>query len=350
MISMLRRDRTLLAGFAVVAVVMIFIVIDQQHWWSLRDEYLFGYLVPVFVGWVLFERWRLFRLSLEPSARPGRNESEREWFSQLQRARGGPGQVRGVSWVDSIFTWFALAISSVGLLGVVFAALYRAMEGHNLVTTQLLGLANVLLLLGGGYLFLDRRADGSPIGWRERLQVVGLLLFPALIWLLSAPLFHFIDSSIRNFLQEQVAIAVFHIFDFLGFSIVREGNNLVLPTGVVGVAEACSGIRSLMASLFAGSFLAAACLPAGLSGLWKKVTMVLMAMAFTFVFNIGRSLFLTSWAYRHDPEAIDEKVFFIGIDLGSLHDFLGFAVIVPVVLALLALLPIFNFKLEQPAH
>ena len=50
---------------------------------------------------------------------------------------------------------------------------------------------------------------------------------------------------------------VFTVFSLLGYPLIQEGNVLVLPLGQVGVADACSGIRSLTGCLFAGSFLAA---------------------------------------------------------------------------------------------
>jgi hypothetical protein len=48
------------------------------------------------------------------------------------------------------------------------------------------------------------------------------------------------------------------VFDLAGATLIREGNVLVLPTGRVGVAEACSGIRSLTGCLFSGALLGAA--------------------------------------------------------------------------------------------
>lgn len=327
-----------------MAVVLAFLIWDQQHWWRLRDEYLFGFLVPVFVYFVARERFGLWRLSFDPSRRSPRLEAERHWNRELAAARKAPWP----GWLRPVFNLLALGGTVVGFLGVLFAALYRAMEGHNLVTTQLLAMATVLLTLSGGYIFFDRRADGEPIAIRERLMMVGLLLFPAAIWMLSAPLFSFLDKTIRTFLMNKVAFVVFQVMDILGYAVEREGSVLVLPTGRVGVEEACSGIYSLMASLFAGSFLAAVCFRPGWSTLWKKVAMVAMAMVFAFLTNIGRSLFLTGWAYAHGPEAIDEDVMVLGVNLGSLHDLLGYAVIVPVVLALLVLIPLFNFSFEIP--
>ena len=73
------------------------------------------------------------------------------------------------------------------------------------------------------------------------------------------------------FLQSWVAVVVFNALDLLGFEIERNGSVLVLPTGDVGVEEACSGIRSLTACIFAGSFFAAVFL----ESIQKKLLLVL---------------------------------------------------------------------------
>lgn len=340
--NLIKSNSELRWALGVLGVIFAFLVWDQQHWWRLRDEYLFGFLVPVFVFWVINERKGLLRLSLSVSAGRGDLDTERLWHRQLVSARNDPWP----AWAEVVCRIMAISAAVVGFMGVVFGALYRAMEGHNLVTTQLLALAGVLLVLSGGFLFFDRRDNGEAIPLKERLMMVGLLLFPALIWTLSAPLFNFLDKTIRTFLMNKVAFVVFEVFDILGLSVVREGSVLVLPTGKVGVEEACSGIYSLMASLFAGSFLAAICLPLGFKALWKKILMVVFAMVFAFGTNIGRSFILTGLAYVYGPKAIEEDFILLGVNLGSPHDFLGYAVIIPVVIALRLLVPLFNFSFE----
>ena len=98
----------------------------------------------------------------------------------------------------------------------------------------------------------------------------------------------------------------------------------------VGVEQACSGIRSLTACLFAGSFLAAVFL----DKLWKKVALVAAAMGFAVLTNLFRSLFLTSWGYRYVHEAIE----------GTVHDVAGYSVLGLTVVGLLCLLPLFQIK------
>ena len=108
---------------------------------------------------------------------------------------------------------------------------------------------------------------------------------------------------------------------------------LLLPKGSVGVADACSGIRSLTACLFAGSFLGATFF----EETWKKVTLVAASMFFAFVMNLARGLFLTGWAYAYGPDAIN----------GTVHDTAGYAVLGLTCAGLLALVPLLNLKLES---
>ena len=160
----------------------------------------------------------------------------------------------------------------------------------------------------------------------------------------SAPLVSAAETQIRVFLLTKVTIVVFSSFDFLGYELEREGNVLILPEGQVGVEEACSGIRSLTACLFAGSFLASVFL----DRFWKKILLVGAAMLFAVLTNLIRSIFLTLWAYYHGSQAIDEHwvLPLIG-DIGTVHDVTGMAILFFTCIGLICLLPIFNYKLND---
>jgi exosortase len=145
-----------------------------------------------------------------------------------------------------------------------------------------------------------------------------------------------VENQLSLFLLRKVVTVVSFVFDVLGMPVEQEGNVLLLPTGRVGVAEACSGIRSLTGCLFAGSFLAAMFL----DRLWKKIALVAAALVLAFVTNLIRSLFLTAWAYNYGPAAIEGKV----------HDAAGYSVLGLTLVGLLCLLPLFNLKLAPPAE
>ena len=315
-----------------------FLIFDQRPWWDLREEYLFGYIVPLFVAFILYDRWPLIR---------------RVWIGAEATANGsGPGPVAetvlakldGKQWPRWVMGTLGFLAVLGGMLFFLVGALYRAMEGQNLVTSNALTIGYGAILLGAVYIFSDRRSDGAVIPVSERIYVTSLFLFPALIWFLSVPMVNALYTAVSTFLMNKVAVSVFFIFDVLGFAVIREGSVLKLPNGEVGVEDACSGIRSLMACLFAGSFLGAAFLAP--RQFFKKIFLVATAMLFAFINNILRSLFLTSWAYAHGPEALDEHVEVFGLDLGNIHDFTGWVVLVLTVIALLVIVRIFTFEFE----
>ena len=286
------------------------LIYDQIHYWLTKEDYLFGFLVPLFVGYVLFERWPLIKQSLLGSQQGARHSSGAMWAHQL---------------------------TSVAFGGVILASLASFALGAMLRVSGPGSLASLLIACGFAgiclatvYFHTDRDVFGQKLSWQERIRTTLLFLFPALAWLISAPLVMVIESDVKRILLGYVTPIVFHIFNFLGYTIIQEGNVLVLPEGKVHVEDACSGIRSLTACIFAGTFIAAVFL----QQFWKKVLLVVTAMLFAFITNVGRSLFLTGWGFAYGPEAIDQ-----------VHDIAGFAVIGITCLMLITLLPLFNFSI-----
>ncbi len=298
------------------AAFMGFVAWDQSHWWSTKEDYGFGWLVPAFVGFVVYDRWPRILAALRTCAAP-----------DSPRATGG------ARWTLGILAYAAMV---GGALLFLIGALYRAGAGASYPGTLALSLGTGVLVLPLLFLntpepsMLDRTAAPGEVGLFEdaRVRLVSLFLFPALVWLVSAPMVSVIENNLSLFMLNRVASVVFFVFDILGMQIEQRGNVLVLPTGEVGVAEACSGIRSFTACLFAGSFLAAVFL----DKLWKKIGLVVSAIGFAFFTNLIRSLFLTAWAYNYGPEAIEGKV----------HDIAGYAVLGLTVIGLLCMLPLFN--------
>jgi exosortase/archaeosortase family protein len=325
LLSRIRGWETLPSSFRQVLVLgmvlVALLIFDQQASWRQREDYYFGFLVPVFVYLVLEERWKsilgVFHKEGEDNEirDMGHGYTERPWFTA------------GV-----------LLMIVAGVFSLLIGGGVRAAEGGTSAPASLalnVGYilsfpALMLLSVRGGTL---QKYGYQPLSDREKLRLLGYFGFPILIWLLSAPMVAALESKISIFLLNQVTKVVFHTFNFLGFVIEQQGNTLNLPKGSVGVAEACSGIRSLMACLFAGSVMGALYL----DKLWKKILMVGMAMVFAFLMNLLRSLFLTGWAYNYGSEAIE----------GTVHDVTGYAVLGLTCIGLFILLPLFNFKIPE---
>jgi exosortase len=292
---------TFRAALALAIGFMGFVTWDQSHWWSVKEDYSFGWLVPAFVAFVVYDRWPKITAALAACAAPG-----------SVRVRG----------------WLTLALGAGFFL---LGAFYRAGAGssHPGTLAITLGMIGVVLTL----LWLNAPEAEAPQAGEfladTRVRLVACFVFPVLVWLVSAPMVSIIEEQLRLFLLHKVVTVVAFVFDMLGLPVEQQGNVLALPNGSVGVEDACSGIRSLTGCLFAGSFLAAVFV----ERLWQKVALVVAAMGFAFVTNLGRGLFLTGWAYGYGPKAID----------GMVHDVAGYAVLGLTVVGLLGLLPVINW-------
>lgn len=311
---------TFVAALALSGGFAAFVAWDQSHWWRVKEDYSFGWLVPLFAIYAVYDRWAAIG-------------------ARLDEAANVPAAPRAVRWVLN-------ALATAGLIGgalfFLLGAFYRAGAGTSQPGTFALTsgmVAIVLPLIFFNVPVGDAPAVGegkSGLGalWREpRFRVAELFIFPVCVWLVSAPLVSAVESEVSLFLLRKVVTVVAFVFDVVGYPVEQQGNVLMLPKGAVGVAEACSGIRSLTACLFAGSFLGAMFFERW----WKKIFLVVASMVFAFVMNLARSLFLTGWAYAHGPGSIN----------GTVHDAAGYAVLGLTCLGLLALVPLLNLKLER---
>ncbi len=297
----------------VAAAFWSFIAWDQSHWWSAKDDYGFGWLVPAFVAYVIHDRWDRIKAAAAACVAPG------------------SPRVGGAK--SSLLNTAAYVSLAFGGLMFLAGAFQRAGAGSSYPGTLAITLGAAAVLLPWFFLNTPEPAQTGrceKLTDDARLRLVAWFLFPVLVWLVSAPMVDAVERRLSLFLLMKVTKVVFFTFDLLGLPIEQQGNVLVLPKGSVGVADACSGIRSLTACLFAGSFLASVFL----DKLWKKITLVALAMMFAVLTNLLRSLFLTSWAYNYGPEAIEGKV----------HDMAGFAVLGLTVAGLLCMLPLFNLR------
>jgi exosortase len=276
---------------------MAFTAWNHAHWWRLKDDYVFGWLAPFFAAYVIYDRWP----RIVAAAQSGGNVRM--------------GAARRMAW------------TAVGVGAVFFLA-----GALTLAATGASYPASLGLSLGTAGIVLGLVAGTTDAGGGDGRAMAGLFVFPALVWLVAAPMVSVVENALSVFLLGKITAAVFFVFESLGLVIEQQGNVLVLPSGEVGVAEACSGIRSLMGCLFAGSFLGAVCFEER----WKKLTLLGASAAFALLMNLVRSLVLTGWAYRHGPEAI----------AGRFHDWTGYAVIGGTTLGLLGLTQVLSWQVR----
>jgi len=142
-------------------------------------------------------------------------------------------------------------------LAVAFAVARRDELRRTIARPRVVGLALAagalgLLLLGrlGAELFLTRFSlvvflAGSVVflfGWRH----LRILAFPFALLLLSVPIPAVLVAQVTLPLQLFASAGAESSLQVMSIPVFRDGNILVLPNATLQVAEACSGIRSLV--------------------------------------------------------------------------------------------------------
>ena len=210
------------------------------QWWH-DPNFSHGFFVPLFSAFVLWqERRRLARIAPRPS------------------------------WLGLPVIAFGLCILMLGQLGAeLFLARFSLL----------------ILLAGVVILFL---------GW----EFFRAVLFPWAFLILMIPIPNIVFNQITFPLQIQASKVAAHLLPLFGVPILREGNVIRLPAMSLEVAEACSGIRSLM------SLATLAIIYGYLSEtrLWVRWALALASVPIAIVANsvriIGTGLLVQYW----DPE------------------------------------------------
>lgn len=196
------------------------------QWWD-DPNYAHGFLVPLFSGFLVWQR--------------------RKQLAALP-ANG--------SWIG-----LPVLLAGVGalLLGVIGAELF-------------LMRSSLIVILAGLVLF--------HLG-RDSFQV---LAFPLLFLFFMVPLPQTLFYAVASPLQSLAARNAAWMLDALGVPVLLDGNVIHLTKQSLGVAEACSGIRSLISLLSVTVAWAAVTL----SGIFAMTVFVAAVVPITILANVGR--------------------------------------------------------------
>lgn len=193
----------------------------------------------------------------------------------------------------------------------------------------LLVVAGSLLVLAAGVLgaelFLTRisllgTAAGIVLflwGW-ARLRV---LIFPLAFLLLMIPLPAIVFNQLTFPLQLIASRVGESTLRFAGIPVLREGNVLILPRTTLEVAEACSGIRSLVSLLTLGIVVGHFADPRG----WMRTAIALSSIPVAIVANGARVA----------GTGVVAQVFGAATAIGFLHEFSGWILFVAAFLMML---------------
>jgi len=226
--------------------------------------------------------------------------------------------------VKLVTDWYDLPDFSHGFLIPFFAAFLLWDKRHKLQNTVItpswagvwlvaLGLFMLLLGIFGADLFLQRTSFvvlAAGLVWtllgQAMLHQVKFVLF---VLLLAIPLPTILFNQITFPLQIVASKLASSLLPLAGVPVLREGNVIQLPTMQLEVAEACSGIRSLM-SLFTVAVIYGYLLE---RSTWRRVVMALSSIPIAVAAN-GARIFGTGLCVQYwDPDKA----------MGFFHEFSG---------------------------
>jgi exosortase len=247
--------------YAVVGVLLAIlyyrVAVKLAYDWYTIPDYSHGPLVPLFAAFLVWDKRKLL------SATPIKQ-----------------------SWAGIALVVFSIAVLILGVYGV------------ELFTARM---SFVMLLTGLVWTFF---------GW----AMVRALQFPLLVLILAIPFPAIVFNQITFPLQLLASKIASDILPLLGVPTLHEGNVIKLPVMDLEVAEACSGIRSLMSlftlAIFYGYFLERTTI--------RRVILALASIPIAVTANVARIVGTGLCVQYWDPDKA----------LGFFHEFSGWVMFV----------------------
>ena len=247
---------------------------DLSVEWTVNPQYSYGWAVPFLCVFLLWQR--------------------------IYVADGRRQMADGKA--KSILTNFDLPSSVFYLLFALCALLYaptRLVEEAN-PGWRLVSWALSLEVIGLTLIFLYLLLGAARFQISDFRFRISNFVFPICFFLVAVPWPSHIELPLIQGLTRADTAFTTELVGWLGIPAMPHGNVIELATGMVGIEEACSGIRSfqatLMISLFLGEFYSL--------GLWRRVFCVFAGFALSFLFNLARMSLLVWVAARKGVAAI----------------------------------------------
>lgn len=266
-----RPPLKLWVAWALMALPWLDLIGQLSHAWETRDQYAYGWFVPFFALFLLWKRWDDRPSPAAPSSQG------------------------------------AIGFLAIGLVLCVFPMrLVAEVNGD----WPLISWAHTMLIVAITLYAIYLAGSWS---W------VSHFFFPVAFILVAVTWPHRIEKGITQNLMQIVAGLTVEVLSLIGIPVLQRGNLIEVGTGVVGVDEACSGIRSfqstLMASLLMGELYRLRLKP--------RVALLFIGMSLAFGFNVLRTLILTWQASQNGVSAVDKW-----------HDSAGMSILVACFLSL----------------
>ena len=246
-----------------IGVALAWLLSKASWFWENNPDMQFGWVIPLLSGYLLFEG-----------------------FEKSPTVVG--------KW-----TFVNVVPIAVGIGFLFLTQVYQAAYG--LTATSMAG-------LGLGFVFVVMGHLQYIYGW-PGIRTFG---FGLAFVLIALPIPSVIYGQIISTLQRGITLVNVEVLALLGTPASIQGNLVQLPTGVLGVDEACSGIRSLQSTVMATLFIGYLTLRRTSSRIGLFVGGVLLALLGNFI----RVFALSYSASLNGIDAVD-----------AAHDFAGWSIL-----------------------
>lgn len=225
---------------------------DLQFQWRVLIEYQYGWIVVLLAAYLVWERWPTVPRDELP-----------------------------------VPLWLCTGIILLGTPFVLLAELYKQAIANTPAASFCLSIG-CTFYLAANILYLH--------GWKTLRHA----LLPLALIFLAVPLPGILWNPVVLGLQRLITFLNVEALNLLGIPAVQQANVIRLPHSVVGVDEACSGIRSLQSSIMAGLFIG----NLTFRKFGSQFIFLLAGIGLALVGNFFRSLYLSITAHRHGIEAL----------------------------------------------
>src|SRR3984893_2469225 len=241
--------------FAVLAFGLLWFELINQlkgEWW-LNPQYNYGLIVPFLVVYLLWKRWPI-----------------------------KPGPSRPTT---NAMPMFLIVICAALFLPIRFLA--EANPDWRLLNWLL---ALVVVSISLAFVYLN-----SGVAWLRHFA------FPFLFFLIAVPWPVRIEQVVIQDLMRAVTALNVIFLQLAGVPALRHGNVIEVGSGLIGVEEACSGVRSLQATLMISLFLG----ELYSFTIARRVFLVIAGGLLAFLCNVGRTALLVWMGAKNGAKSIE---------------------------------------------
>jgi exosortase len=304
---LLSRLSTKDASLALAAIGLLWLILinELRIAWSANPQYSYGWVVPFLCLGLLLRRWQAAREEI----------SGQRAVVIGQQPEFQPTQSRHP---DNLFTCSVFSISFFCFAAFLILPLRLVLEANPSWRTLDWLLACCVIALS---LMTVWRSLGP--GWARQFAFPVCFILIAVAWPPSIEI-----PIIQGLTRANVATTIESV-GWLGIPASQHGNVIEISTGMVGVNDACSGIRSfqtsIMISLFMGEFYRLS--------LRRRLLLLPAGFIAAFAFNVCRTSLLVMVASKKGVAAIE-----------SWHDPAGVTITIACTLVLWGVAVLFNKK------